>query len=48
MEEENDVSNRIVKQVHKVNPINVLHMEAENDVLNLIVRQAPDTNPTNV
>jgi hypothetical protein len=40
MEVENDVENRIVKQVHKVNPINVSHMEAEKNVMNLIVRQA--------
>jgi hypothetical protein len=39
MEVENDVANRIVKQVHKAKPINVSHMEVENDVVNRIVKQ---------
>jgi hypothetical protein len=34
MEAENDVANRIVKQVHKAKLINVENMEAENDVAN--------------
>jgi hypothetical protein len=32
MAEENDVMNRIVIQVRKVNQINVKHMAEENDV----------------
>jgi hypothetical protein len=39
MEAENVVENRIVKQVHKVNLINVKHMEAENVVMNRIVKR---------
>jgi hypothetical protein len=39
MEAEPDVANRIVKQVHKANLINVLHMEVETDVR--IVRIGP-------
>jgi hypothetical protein len=39
MEEETDVMNRIVKQVHNANPINVSHMEEETDVL--IVKIGP-------
>jgi hypothetical protein len=48
MEAENVVSNRIVKQVQKENPINVSHMEAENVVSNRIVKQAHKANTINV
>jgi hypothetical protein len=48
MEEENDVLNRIVKQVHEEIPINVSHMEVENDVMNPIVIQVHEKNPINV
>ena len=48
MEAENVVANRIVKQVHKANPINVSHMEAENVVANRTVIQAHKEKPINV
>jgi hypothetical protein len=48
MEAENVVANLIVKQVHKVNQINVSHMEVENVVMNRIVIQAQEKNPINV
>jgi hypothetical protein len=48
MEVENDVLNRIVKQVHEEIPINVSHMEEENDVMTQIVNQAHEKNPINV
>ena len=48
MEAENVVANLIVKQVHKVNQINVSHMEAENVVANRIVKQVHKEKPINV
>jgi hypothetical protein len=39
MEEENDVMNRIVKNMHKAKQLNVFHMEEEIVVMNLIVKQ---------
>ena len=40
MEEENDVMNLIVIQVHKEKPINVSHTEVVGGVMNQIVKQA--------
>jgi hypothetical protein len=48
MEEENVVMNPIVKQVHKVNPINVSHMEGENVVAIRIVKKVQKVKPINV
>jgi hypothetical protein len=48
MEAVNDVMNPIVKQAHRVNPINVNVMEAENDVLNLIVKKVQKVKLINV